>query len=244
VAVELIVLGSSGSYGAPDGGACSGYLVREGDTVLWIDCGNGSFVNLQHHVDPAALTAVIVTHEHPDHCVDLYGLHVLLRYGLGREAMPLFAPAGAEQRLGTLVHDWGATFAWHTLDDGTEAKVDSLRLRFARTDHPPPTFAVEVTGAERRLVYTSDTGVGWDVGHFDGAADLVLSEATYLDADQPTDIHMTARQAGLAARAAGARRLVLTHIWPGLDRGAVAAEGSEAFGAPVVVAEPHLTIEV
>jgi ribonuclease BN (tRNA processing enzyme) len=242
--VELIVLGSSGSYGAPDGGACSGYLVRHEDTVVWLDCGNGSFVNLQHHVDPGELTGVVITHEHPDHCVDLYGLHVMLRYGLHRQHLPLFAPAGAEKRLGVLVHDWDETFVWHPMDDGGEATLGGFGLRFSRTDHPPPTFAVELTGGGKRVVYTSDTGTGWDVGAFGPGADLVLSEASYLHADRPTDIHISAHEAGSAARAAAAQMLVLTHIWPGLDRDAIAAEGSEAFGAPVVVAEPHLTIEV
>ena len=45
--VELTVLGCSGSYGAPAGGACSAYLVRAGDATIWMDCGNGSFANLQ-----------------------------------------------------------------------------------------------------------------------------------------------------------------------------------------------------
>jgi len=218
--------------------------MREGDTVVWVDCGNGTFVNLQRHVDPADLTAVVITHEHPDHCVDLYGLHVLLRYGLGRRALPVHAPEGAARRLGALVHEWGETFAWHALHDGAEARVGALALRFARTDHPPPTFAVEARGGGRRLVYTSDTGRGWDVGHFEPGADLVLSEATYLHADLPTTIHLSARQAGEAARAARAKRLVLTHVWPGLDRAAIAAEGSEAFGAPVTVAEPNQEIRV
>jgi ribonuclease BN (tRNA processing enzyme) len=244
VVVELTVLGCSGSYGSPERGACSGYLVRHEDTALWVDCGNGSFVTLQEHIDPADLTGVVITHEHPDHCVDLYGLHVLLRYGLHREHLPLWAPDGAERRLGALVHDWDDTFVWHRVVDRTTAELGPLSLRFSRTDHPPPTFAVEVSAAGRRLVYTSDTGAGWDVGAFGPGAELVLSEATYLHADRPTPIHLSAQQAGAAARAAGAQRLVLTHIWPGLDPEAIAAEGSEAFGAPVTIAEPHLTIEV
>ena len=80
--VELTVLGCSGSYGGPDGGACSGYLVEEGDTRVWIDCGNGTFGQLQRRLAVEDLTAVILTHEHPDHCVDMYGLHVMARYAL------------------------------------------------------------------------------------------------------------------------------------------------------------------
>ena len=97
--VELTVLGCSGSYGAPAGGACSGYLVRTPDAVIWMDCGNGTFANLQQHVNPEELTAVVITHAHPDHCVDIYGLHVMYRFGLERSGLPVYAPEGVESCL-------------------------------------------------------------------------------------------------------------------------------------------------
>ena len=75
--MELTVLGCSGSFGAPGGGACSGYLVRTDTTSVWVDCGNGTFGHLQEHLAVEDLTAVVLTHGHPDHCVDIYGLHVL-----------------------------------------------------------------------------------------------------------------------------------------------------------------------
>ena len=65
--MDLTVLGCSGSYGAPGGGACSGYLVRAGGTAVWIDCGNGTFANLHEHIDPGDLSAVVITHGHADH---------------------------------------------------------------------------------------------------------------------------------------------------------------------------------
>ncbi len=241
--MELTVLGCSGSYGAPRGGACSGYLVRDGATTVWMDCGNGSFVNLQRHVDPADLTAVIVTHEHPDHCVDLYGLHVMLRYGIERTDVPVFAPAGAKSRLGALV-EWGDTFAWHDLEDGGSARIDDLELKFSRTDHPPPTYAVEIAAADRRLVYTSDTGPEWSIDAFAPGANLALSEASYLHADRKSPLHLSAHQAGVAARAAGAERLVLTHLWPQVDPAVANAEGSEAFGAETILAAIDLTVTI
>jgi ribonuclease BN (tRNA processing enzyme) len=242
--MELTVLGSSGSYGAPAGGACSGYLLREGDTAIWMDCGNGTFPLLQQYIDPGDLSAVVITHEHPDHCVDIYGLHVLLRYGLEQDGLPVFAPDGAEGRLGGLVANWGDTFEWNGIGDGDKARVGAVDLRFSRTDHPPPTFAVEASAAGRRMVYTADTGPEWSVDAFGAGADLVLSEASYLDDHIPINIHLSARQAGAAAREARARRLVLTHIWPQVDPKASVAEGSEAFGEPVTLAVPHLVTKI
>ncbi len=239
------MLGACGSYAGPACGACSGYLVRAGGAAIWLDCGNGSFANLQRHLAVEDLSAVVITHQHPDHCVDLYSLHVMLAYGLERRGLPVYGPEGLEQHLGTLVGgDWGGTFAWTGLADGDAVTMGEVGLRFSRTDHPPPTLAVEVTADGRRLVYTADTGPGWSVDAFAPRADLVLSEATFQHDGESRTWHLTARQAGAAARAAGARRLVLTHIWPGLDPAASAVEGSEAFGEDVILAAPHQRLRI
>jgi ribonuclease BN (tRNA processing enzyme) len=242
--MDLTVLGCSGSYGAPAGGACSGYLVRAGGSTIWLDCGNGTFPNLQQHLPIDDLTAVVLTHEHPDHCVDIYGLHVLMRYGLGRTGLPVFAPEGLEARLGALVGDWGATFDWNVVADNDRVTIGDLALRFSRTDHPPPTYAVEMTGDDKRLLYTADTGPDWTVGAFDRNADLVLSEATYQHATKAGPLHLSAHEAGTAAREAGARRLMLTHLWPRLDPVTSVEEGSDAFGESVTLAAPHLITRV
>ena len=239
------MLGCSGSFGAPGGGACSGYLVREGSTSVWVDCGNGTFGHLQEHLAIDDLTAVVLTHGHPDHCVDIYGLHVLLRYGLGRENLPVFAPEGLEKFLLSLVSDWGNAFDWRAVGDGDAAKIGDLSLKFSRTDHPPPTYAVEATSLDnRRLIYTADTGPDWGVDAFEPGADLVLSEATYLHANRPAPIHLSARQAGEAARAARAQRLILTHLWPRIDPAISSEEGAEAFGDSVTLAAPHMVTTV
>jgi ribonuclease BN (tRNA processing enzyme) len=242
--VELTVLGCSGSFGAPGGAACSGYLLQSGDTSVWIDCGNGTFGHLQEHLELEKLTAVVLTHGHPDHCVDIYGLHVLLRYGIEREGVPVYAPEGLEQYLLSLVHDFGPTFDWRPIGNGDATSIGNIDLRFSRTDHPPPTYAVEARADDRRMIYTADTGPGWTVGAFEHGADLVLSEATYLHANRPAPIHLSAKQAGEAAREAQAQRLILTHLWPLNDPDVAAREGAEAYGAPVTLATPGLVTVV
>jgi ribonuclease BN (tRNA processing enzyme) len=242
--VELTVLGCSGSYGAPPFGACSGYLVRGGRAAVWVDCGNGTLPHLQQHARIEDLSAVVLTHQHPDHCVDIYGLHVLMRYALERSGLPVFAPEGLEERLGGLVENWGDAFDWKVVGDGDGVDVADLSLRFSRTDHPPPTYAVELRGDGKRLVYTADTGPGWTVGAFGDGADLVLSEATYQDDTEGVPWHLTAREAGRDAREAKASRLILTHLWPELDGEVSVKEATEAFGEPVTLATPHLVTRV
>jgi ribonuclease BN (tRNA processing enzyme) len=238
--VELTVLGCSGSYGGPPFDACSGYLVRSGGTTVWVDCGNGTFPHLQQHTAVDDLSAVVLTHQHPDHCADIYGLHVMMRYGLQRGGLPVFAPEGLEERLGAVVNGWGDAFDWKVIGDGDGVELGDLALHFSRTDHPPPTYAVELAGDGKRLVYTADTGPAWSVDAFEAGADLVLSEATYQEGHKSVPWHLTAQEAGRAARDANASQLMLTHIWPLFDPALSVKEGSESFGAPVMLAKPHL----
>jgi len=122
--------------------------------------------------------------------------------------------------------------------------VGEATLRFSRTDHPPPTVAVEIAHDGKRLIYTADTGAEWSVDAFGAGADLVLSEATYMHDDIRVPIHLSARQAGELAREANARRLMITHLWPTLDPVASVEEASEGFGRAVTLAAPHLRTHV
>ena len=94
------------------------------------------------------------------------------------------------------------------------------------------------------MIYTADTGPEWTVGAFAPGADLVLSEATYLHDNIPAPIHLSAKQAGEAAREAAAQRLILTHLWPMIDRVAAIEEGSEAFGSGVTLANQGLVTTI
>jgi ribonuclease BN (tRNA processing enzyme) len=168
----------------------------------------------------------------------------MYRYGLERHGLPLYTPEGLEPVLEGLVGSFGDTFEWHSVGDGDKAMIGEAAVRFSRTDHPPPTVAVEIAHDTKRLIYTSDTGPEWSVDAFGSGADLVLSEATYMHTDIRVPIHLSARQAGELAREAGARRLMITHLWPTLDPVASVEEASEGFGRAVTLAAPHLRTHV
>ena len=147
--MELTVLGCSGSYGAPFGRRVQrvSRARRRHDDLDGLRQRHLP-LNLQRHLDPGDLSAVVITHEHPDHCVDLYGLHVLWRYGLERTGVPVFAPVGAEERSGRWSRAGGPPSSGTRSTTVTRRRVGAIDLRFSRTDHPPPTFAVE--GGSRR----------------------------------------------------------------------------------------------
>ena len=236
--LSLTVLGCSGSYPAV-GMACSGYLVQgEGVSVL-LDLGPGSLANLQRHLGLADVDAVIISHRHPDHWTDLAGLDVALEYAHGRQGLPVYGNAETHALAEALTTGLAPTIDWHDVEDGSEITIGALRCRFAATDHYVPTLAVRIDDlvSGQSLAYSADTGPSWSFDVLGPGIDLALCEATNLtDGEGDEVLHLSARQAGVMARSAGVRRLVLTHRWPGSDPEAYRAEGSEAFGAPVEIA--------
>ena len=238
---SLTVLGTDGSYPGP-GGACSGYLLRAGGFCTWLDAGPGTLANLQLHISLADLDAVVLSHAHPDHWSDVEGLYVALRYFLGRQGMPIYAPDG----LRDLVRgeNMDGTFDWHVITDGESADIGPLRWTWSRTDHPVETLAARAEVDGRSLGYSADTGAAWSLASLGPALGLALVEAS-LDTDaEGTLQHLSARQAGATAAAAGAERLLLTHLAPPIDREHARSQATAAFGQPAEVAVVGRTWEV
>jgi len=231
---SLTVLGCDGSYPGP-GGACSGYLLRAGGFAAWMDAGSGTLANLQAHIGLGDLGAVVLSHGHPDHWSDLEGLYVAFRYFLGRAGFPVYAPEGLRELM-TGEHRDG-TFDWRVVGDGDTAQVGPYQWSWSRTDHPVETLASRVEAGGRTLGYSADTAPGWELARLGPGIHLALVEASLAAGSEGTMPHLSARQAGAAAAAAQAGRLVITHLPPPLDRHQAQAEAAGAFGGPVEVAE-------
>jgi ribonuclease BN (tRNA processing enzyme) len=233
VTLSLTVLGCDGSYPGP-GGACSGYLLSCDGTRVWLDAGSGTLANLQRHVAIEELDAVVISHQHPDHWTDLEHFGVACRWVVDRSGVPVFAPEGLSElpRIGRAAD----VFEWHVIDDADQVTIGALQLSFSRTDHPVTTLAARIEGAGRSVGYSADSGPAWGLSALGSGLDLALCEATFLSDKEGSVQHLSARQAGLTARAAGADRLVITHLMPRLDPAAARAEAAAAYGDDVVVA--------
>jgi ribonuclease BN (tRNA processing enzyme) len=240
----LTVLGCDGSYPGP-GGAASGYLIAAGTTSIWVDAGPGTFATLQQVIDPADLDAVVLSHEHPDHWSDIESFAVWRRHHCPDQPCLVLAPPGLQDR--SYFGD-DPILRWELLEPSFQIALGTLHLRFSPTDHGPPTLAMLVTRTDadpgdRSLAYSADTGPDWTVAELDDHVGLFLCEASYTKDHEGNFRHLSGRQAGSMASSAQVDRLVVTHRWPNIDPGLLAAEASDAFGRAVQQARSGLTVE-
>ncbi len=248
------------------GGACSGYLVEDAGTTVLLDCGNGVFGKLRRHCDYTEVDAVVITHMHADHFIDLipysYGLLLTPRQqpvpvaghpGTDDPARPrLIAPPGATRTLRSVVGSWGdeelieTAFRIEEYDRESTVGIGPLTATFAEVPHFVLTHAVDLTSAGGgRFTFGADCRPCEELVEFARDTDLLLVEAT-LPRPERTGIrgHLTPAEAGDHARRAGARRVVLTHISDELDPAWALEQASAAFGGPVEIAREGDTFEV
>jgi ribonuclease BN (tRNA processing enzyme) len=248
--VDLIVLGASGTW-PPPGGANCGYLLRHESTNVWMDAGTGTFANLQKYVDVGDLDAIVISHGHPDHFVDVIPAFYARHYGhLGDPGLPFYSPEGFMELASLLVSEggkdvMGQAFDFRTVHGGDAFTVGPLSFSVFEMTHigvHAVGYRVEVDGAV--LAYTGDSGPCDEVVELSRDAGILLAEATYQNDSTLFPFHMSAAQAGEMATQAGASRLVLTHLLPGLDPARSIEEAAEKFDGPVDVAILDMVLEV
>jgi ribonuclease BN (tRNA processing enzyme) len=254
--VRVTVLGKSPAF-ADAGGACSGYLVQEGATAMLMDVGNGVFGKLRAAIDFTTVDAVLVSHMHADHSLDLVPYAYALIYGPDGRAradpVRLMVPAGGRDQLRRVVGAWGGedlieeAFALEEYDSGAVLDVGDVRVRTHAVPHYlPHTNALELTAAgSGRLTYGADHGPAETLVEFAQDTDLLMVEATLKEPEpHGTRGHITAREAGEHGRRAGAHRLVVTHVSDLIDPAWVRSEAEAGFGGPVTIAAEGDVYEV
>lgn len=244
----VATLGSCGGWPEP-GRACAGFLIKCGDSHLVLDLGYGAYTHLSSRLrgNLSAVTAVIVSHCHPDHLVDVHALHRALYFtGTGRR-VPLYAPTSIVPPLEAFDPEepspLSTTFRLIALPNTGAMSFDNWELTSVRTPHYVENVAVRLDGPGGSIVYTGDTGPCSQLTSLAAGCDLLICDATDRHQGEPTQtgdgLLMTGRDAGVLAAEAEVRHLMLTHFWPGNDRHETAAAASRSYVGPITLADEH-----
>lgn len=257
--MHLTILGGAAACPNPGQGSSS-YLVQLEERIWLLDCGPNTLQELRKHVEIDQIDRILVSHVHADHTVDLTPLRYGLKYAPGlRESRPaLHMPPDGLRFLSSVAEAFamGAEGAVGFFDqvfdvseyDPATALVDGdITVRFLRTNHPVPCWAMRIESPAGSLVYLADTGPQDDLLVFASGADILICEGTYpdqqsIDGTGPDRPHLTAFEAGELARNAGVTEFVLTHLWAtaGFDRYLGAA--TAGYRVQVTLARPGVTV--
>ena len=243
-AMRLTVLGAGPAYTDREGASGACYLVSHGSTNLLLDLGQGSFPRIFPNLRPEALDAVIVSHLHPDHFIDLVPLRHYLRYELTpRRRVRVLGPSDLGGRLDALHATPGFSaeaLELATLGEGTH-DVGRLVIEGRLVTHTDESYAIRVSRADGGpgMVYSGDCGRADDIAPLVRPGDTILSEASFGPGPVPPGaIHLDSPAVGRLATATGAARVLLTHLQMGHDPDATVEACRAAYEGPVEMVWP------
>jgi ribonuclease BN (tRNA processing enzyme) len=252
--MRLVTVGTGTVVPDPARASACHWIEHEATCAL-LDCGAGALQGLaRSRLDWGGLDHLVISHFHIDHIGEIPSLVFALRHGL---AEPRTAPLHiwGPQGTGRLFDAWAAALGDWLIEPGFELVIQELRLGAAAgvgelsidsasTPHTDESLALRVSAGGSTLGYTGDTGPGDHLGDFFAGVDLLLAECSLPD-ELALDLHLTPSSLARLASAAGAPRLVVTHMYPQLQiQDVPALIRAAGYAGELIIAEDGLVLEV
>lgn len=249
--MKLTILGCAGTFPGPES-ACSSYLLEHDGFRLLVDVGNGSTGALQRTAGLLDIDAVMISHLHGDHYLDLVTYTYARRYHPDGNpgCLPVYGPSDLRERLEAAFHRpvgdlLDSVYEFHSTTGTGHLAVGPFEIELAPVNHPVETYGMRIGAGGRTLTYSADTAGCDELVKLARDADVFLCEASYLDGeDNPPDVHLTGREAATHATRAGAGRLLLTHLVPWGDPARSLAEAQREFAGDVTIASTGAVFDV
>jgi ribonuclease Z len=252
--LEITVVGSGTVVPRPERRQ-SCVVVETGDETLVFDLGAGSVTGMvAAGLDPFAVDRVFFTHFHPDHTVDAVHLLFAMNYGTDEpRTRPLLVtgPEPFENFWSSITNVWGEwmegqyPIVTKELPQTCDAPIEleGCSITWAPAVHRPESIAYRLEGEAGSFVYTGDTEYSSSVVDLARGADTLLIECSFPD-DAPVRGHLTPSGVARMANESGARRVVLTHLYPAVDDGNSSEQVRKGFDGEILVAHDGLLLRV
>ncbi|GAA1162466.1 MBL fold metallo-hydrolase [Kribbella jejuensis] len=236
---SLTVLGSCGAWPEP-GRACAGFLLEYDGFRVVLDLGYAALPRLLEHSPHGEVDAVVVTHQHPDHCVDVSALARVRHYEApDADPVALHCAPGVLDVLRALEPNPDPAEVFDVHDLASTTRIGPFDVLTVELPHYKTNLGVRLSAPGISIAYTGDSGPSPELRKLAADTDLFISDAT-LQGDASDRYLMTAAEAAHGAR--GARRLLLTHFWPGSDRAVSVREAEAVFEGEVIAADEGLEL--
>lgn len=239
--MNLKVLGSVSPY-CKNTNNCPGYLIEINNKKILLDCGNGITSLMSFPNDLKNLT-IIISHLHKDHYGDLltlgYATFVYHNLGLLKEKIKVYIP-DEESIDKTYLENFDEHFLeFVSYNEQTILKEDNITISFKQNPHPIKTYSIKIKNNDKSIVYSSDTGYQNNtLEEFAKKTDLLICETTFLkDQKQKEDDHLSTIDAGIIAKNAQVKQLMITHTWPEIDKDIYQKETKTIFENTIIASE-------
>lgn len=228
--MRVTVLGKYGPY-PKEGGATSGYLLTDGYAQVLLDCGSGILSRLQRYLRPEKLSAVVLSHFHPDHTADMPLLKYYFDTNYSPHILSLYAPAGLDPSLLA-----NKRFEYTCFQDKACFNVGALQFQVHKASHVGEAYFFSVLCEGKKFIYTGDSRICANLLKECETADIILADAgTEAALRSQNALHMSPAEAGELA-ALNHAYLLLTHIHPNHSEQKQLADAA-AFAKHVTVAQ-------
>jgi ribonuclease BN (tRNA processing enzyme) len=241
--MDLLVAGSGAAYPDRPGTASSTYVVEHDGAAICLDLGQGGFAGIAGRLEPSTLAAVVVSHLHPDHFIDLIALRHYLRYEFTPpRRVRVIGPRGLRRRLDGATGEAGFAAGILEIEDRGEGslRVGPFIVESRRVTHTADSYATRVTVAAASdgpaIVYSGDCGRAADLAPLVHPGDVLLCEAAFGPGPVPVpDLHLDGAAVGRLAAATRVSRVLLTHLQMNRDPAATLAAARAEYDGPVML---------
>lgn len=254
--MNITVLGCSGSLSAP-GNPASGYLVQlAGADAVLMDVGPGVLAKLQEVRNPSE-SHVVLSHLHPDHCLDFPSLMVWRRFHpmlAAQHRNYCIGPEATFEHLGRLsadfpneVDDMSDTFVFSPWVAHQSQIIDRVSITPYPVIHPIESYALRLVenSTGKTIAYSGDSAFTTELIECARDADVFLCEATWGASSEgkTPNMHMSGGDAGIIATQAAVKRLILVHIPPWVNPQDALESARKHYDGPIELAYPGMIID-
>ncbi len=244
--MKLKILGSVSPYPTLDCN-CIGYLIHNSDSKILLDCGSGIARLLKFPDDLENLT-IIISHLHKDHYSDLssiaYASFVYHNIGLLKNKVKVYIPDDRKLEDYNYLMNYGNEnyMDFYVYSDNDIINIKDINISFFKTTHQIKTYAINITKENYKISYSADTGYNEKIIEFFKDSDLLICESSFLKYQKSGNNHLSASEAGLLAKKSNVHKLILSHLWPEIDKIDYLKEAKEVFSNVDVAMENKVYI--